>query len=98
MPSQYDPSDFVDSDFETSRQSPFSAPATMTASTITDANRGPTREEVDAKVSDAQRRSSELKRAQEELERERAVLEETRRRQIEFQAGREEILRNLTRG
>jgi len=39
-----------------------------------------------------------LKRAQEELERERAALEETRRRQMEFQTGRQELIQNLTRG
>ena len=39
-----------------------------------------------------------LKRAQEELERERASLEELRRRQAEFQTGRDEMLQNLTRG
>ena len=40
----------------------------------------------------------ELKRAQEELERERASLEEARRRRTEFQTGREEMLQSLTRG
>ncbi|MES1180604.1 MAG: hypothetical protein ABUL66_01935, partial [Verrucomicrobiota bacterium] len=36
--------------------------------------------------------------AQEELERERAGLEELRRRQTEFQTGRQEIVQHLTRG
>jgi len=49
-------------------------------------------------MTEAQQKLVELKRAQEELERERAALEETRRRHIEFQTGREEMLRNLTRG
>jgi hypothetical protein len=40
----------------------------------------------------------ELKRAQEELERERAGLEELRRRQTEFQTGRQEVTQQLTRG
>jgi hypothetical protein len=39
-----------------------------------------------------------LKRIQEGLERERAGLEETRRRQMEFQTGRQEAVQNLTRG
>ena len=39
-----------------------------------------------------------MKRAQEELERERAALEETRRRQIELQTARQEMIHNLTRG
>jgi hypothetical protein len=49
-------------------------------------------------VGETQQKLAELKRVQEELERERAALEETRRRQIEFQTGRQEILQNLTRG
>ena len=49
-------------------------------------------------VSEKQIKLAELKRAQEELERERAGLEELRRRQMEFQTGRSEMLQNLTRG
>lgn len=49
-------------------------------------------------VSEKQIKLAELKRAQEELERERAGLEEMRRRQIEFQTGRAEVLQHLTRG
>jgi seryl-tRNA synthetase len=41
---------------------------------------------------------AELKRLQEDLERERASLEEARRRQGEFQMGREEMVNHLTRG
>src|SRR5439155_25982022 len=41
---------------------------------------------------------TELRRTQEELERQRGALEETRRRQIEFQTGRQEALQSLTRG
>lgn len=61
-------------------------------------NRPPTREEIEALVSEKQIKLAELKRAQEELERERAGLEELRRRQIEFQTGRQEMLQHLTRG
>ena len=61
-------------------------------------NRPPTREEIEALVSEKQIKLAELKRAQEELERERAGLEELRRRQAEFQTGRAEILQHLTRG
>jgi hypothetical protein len=49
-------------------------------------------------VGEKQIKLAELKRAQEELERERASLEELRRRQMEFQTGREEMLQHLTRG
>ncbi|HEX3624710.1 MAG TPA: hypothetical protein VH280_04710 [Verrucomicrobiae bacterium] len=53
---------------------------------------------MDRKVVEAQQKLAELKRAQEELERERSSLEELRRRQLEFQTGRQEIMQNLTRG
>jgi predicted nuclease with TOPRIM domain len=49
-------------------------------------------------VADTHQKLAELKRAQEELERERSALEETRRRQMEFQTGRQEMVHNLTRG
>ncbi|HYG22716.1 MAG TPA: hypothetical protein VEH04_08045 [Verrucomicrobiae bacterium] len=87
MASEFDPADFVDNDFQVRK-------AAAPASSL----RAPTREEVDSRVLEAQQRLAELKRAQEDLERERAGLEETRRRQIEFQTGRQEMIQNLTRG
>ena len=95
MPSHFDSSEFVDNDFVSGRKSSF---ATSTVTASIDAGRAPTREEIDSKVSDAQVRLAELKRAQEQLEHERAALEEMRRRQSEFQTGREEMLQSLTRG
>ena len=53
---------------------------------------------MDRKVVEAQQKLAELKRAQEDLERERGSLEELRRRQLEFQNGRQEMVHNLTRG
>src|SRR5690242_6459937 len=88
MSSDYDASDFIDSDFQAQRA----------AGRATGHQAAPTREEVDSKVVETQQRLAELKRAQEELERERAALEETRRRQNEFQTGRQEMVHNLTRG
>jgi len=92
MASNYDTTEFVDTDFQTRK----SAPASSGFASLSP--RAPTREEVDLKVSEAQQKLAELKRAQEELERERASLEETRRRQREFQTGREEMQHNLARG
>src|SRR5438270_8158126 len=88
MASNYDPTDFVDDDFQT-------RPTTHSG---TGTHRAPSREEVDARVGDAQQKLADLKRQQEELERERASLEEVRRRQMEFQNGRQEMVHNLTRG
>lgn len=87
MPSDYDATEFVDGDFEPHQLSHASTPLP----------RAPTREEVDSKVAAAHQRLAELKREKEEIERERAALEETRRRQIEFQTGRTEMIQNLTR-
>ena len=95
MPTEFDASDFVDSDFQPSRKTGYTS--TMTAPRD-DSQRPPTREEVDTRVSETHSKLAELKRAQEELERERASLEELRRRQMEFQTGRDEMLQNLTRG
>ncbi len=89
--SDFDPADFVDDDFQ-ARKAQAAAPAPGQPS------RAPTREEVDSRVADTHQKLAELKRAQEELERERSALEETRRRQMEFQTGRQEIIHNLTRG
>lgn len=95
MATQYDATEFVDTDFQ-AHKSPF-AP-TPTAAAATHAVRAPTREEVDVKVTEAQQKLAELKRAQEELERERSTLEELRRRQMEFQNGRTEMIQHLARG
>lgn len=94
-----DPSDFVDSDFQEAKKSPYSSTTTAASfGSASDFNRPPSREEIDTRVSEKQVELARLKRAQEELERERASLEELRRRQAEFQTGREEMLQNLTRG
>lgn len=93
MASQYDATEFVDTDFQM-RQSSQSTTSALTGAM----QRAPTREEVDLKVAEAQQKLAELKRAQDELERERTALEELRRRQNEFQTGRQEMIHNLTRG
>jgi len=94
MASQFDASEFVDDDFQSAQAAQKGAGTAV----ATDPNRAPSREEVDSKVGQMQEKLAELKRVQQELERERAVLEETRRRQVELTTGREEMLHNLTRG
>ena len=76
MASNYDTTEFVDADFK-AHKTPTSGSGFGSLSP-----RAPTREEVDLKVTEAQQKLAELKRAQEELERERASLEETHRRQV----------------
>jgi len=90
--SDFDPADFVDDDFQARKTQSAAGSASGQPA------RAPTREEVDTRVADTQQKLIELKRAQEELERERSALEETRRRQMEFQTGRQEMIHNLTRG
>ncbi|HYE31993.1 MAG TPA: hypothetical protein VEH27_11225 [Methylomirabilota bacterium] len=94
MASEFDQTEFIDTDFTPSRQ----ADEAPRRPQIAAAQRPLSREELDSKVSEAQQKLIELKRAQEELERERAALEEARRRRAEYQNGREEMLQNLTRG
>ena len=94
MASQFDSSDFVDTEFHGGRTSTYAG----APSSSEQLGRGSVREEVDSKVTEAQIKLAELKRAQEELERERAALEEMRRRQLEYQNGREEMLQSLVRG
>ena len=95
MASEYDPSEFVDADFQSAHRATGAAAVTVTAG---DSVRAPTREEVEARVGDMHTKLAELRRAQQELERERADLEETRRRQTEFTKGRQEMEQHLTRG
>lgn len=99
MASQYDPSEFVDNDFQSARRANAMASVTGSApAVVIDPNRAPSREEVEAQVGDTQNKLAELRRAQQELERERSELEETRRRQVEFTKGRQEMEQHLTRG
>lgn len=94
MSSENDATEFVDENYPPGQHS---APATEEAWPVA-VESAPTLEEVDSQVVDKQQKLAELRRAQEELERERAALEETRRRQMEFHKGREEMIQNLTRG
>jgi len=96
MSAHHETGEFVDSDFQSAQRSGYSAASPGGAAGKL--NRPPTREELETLVGEKQTKLAELKRAQEELERERAGLEELRRRQMEFQTGREEMLHHLTRG
>jgi chromosome segregation ATPase len=62
--------------------------------------RGPglDREELDTQSVDLQKRVTDLSRELEVVERERATVEESRRRFANFETGRDEMLQELTRG
>ncbi len=89
MASEFDPTEFVDGDFQ-SQKSPYASTSGH--------QRAPTIEQVDSEVLARQQKIAELARAKEAKERELASLEETRRRQMEFKNGRQEMIHNLTRG
>ena len=95
MASKFDESEFIDTDFQDAQREMGIGSGSHASHP---ANRPPTREEIEAKVSEAHTRLADLKRAQEQLERERATLEDVRRRRVEFQTGREEMLQHLSRG
>ena len=97
MAPKFDESDFVDTDYQSAKSQSTVSPS-QTNPEPGFPNRLPTREELEARVSETQQRLAELKRAQEPLERERAALEEARRRRVELQTGREEMTHHLTRG
>lgn len=103
MASKFDESEFIDTDYESSRET-LGLGTNSTAAAMnpnlnpTPSSRPPSREEIESRVSDAHSKLADLKRAQEQLERERAALEEARRRRIEYQTGREEMLNHLVRG
>jgi hypothetical protein len=98
MPSDFDDSDFVDNDFQASPKTPHPLSSGLNSPSPAGANKPPTRDELNVHVSEAHQKLAELKRAQEELEQKRAALEEERRRQMEFQTGRQEMIQHLTRG
>lgn len=98
MGGDLDHSDFVDPDLERLRRISGTAPASSGNASSPGGQRALSRDEINQQVTAAQQALIELKRRQEDLERERAQLEEARRRRIEYEQGREEMLTHLTRG
>ncbi|MDB6030939.1 MAG: hypothetical protein JWM16_1277 [Verrucomicrobiales bacterium] len=98
MSGNFDASEFIDDDFHSGRHQAAAAQPSLPSAAVPENLRAPSRDEVDTKVNDMQTKLAELKRAQQELERERTALEELRRRQAELSTGRQEMEQNLTRG
>lgn len=98
MPSEFDETEFVDSEFQAAQKSPAAASPPTPFSAPAASAPPPDREEIESQITSAQQKLAELKREQEQLERERIELEEARRRRVELQTGREEMLENLIRG
>jgi hypothetical protein len=97
MAAEFDATEFVDEDLEQGRCAGAQTPGQARAG-AGGPSPAPTREEVDSKLADLQSKLADLKREQTDVERERAAMEETRRRQLEFSTGREELIRDLSRG
>jgi hypothetical protein len=93
MPADFDASEFIDGDFQFHKTA-YSGFATVPAQP----QRAPLREEENSRALAIQQELAELKRRQEEKEREKAAVEERLRRRTELQNGRQEMLQNLTRG
>lgn len=93
MPSDYDATEFVDRDFQAQKL----AHAALSGGAGPPL-RAPTREEVAAELARKQQELAAIIQEKEAKEREKAALEETRRRQAEFHTGREEMIQSLTRG
>jgi|ERR1051326_35385 hypothetical protein len=93
MPADFDASEFVDGDFQFHKTA-----YSGLASVQSPSPRAPMREEENARALAIQQELAELKRRQEEKEREKAAVEERLRRRTELQTGRQEMLQNLTRG
>ena len=93
MSSDHDPTEFIDGDFQ-GRKASYSAASAGAGQGL----RAPTTAEVAAELAMKQQELAAIIREKEEKERERAALEETRRRQMEFHTGREEMVQNLVRG
>lgn len=87
--------EFVDTDLVSS------APPTegngSNGNSKTQAQTSNSRAEIDARVEQARQQMLELRRQQEELERERQELEELRRREADFEAGKAEMVEELSR-
>lgn len=98
MGGDLDHSDFVDPDYERTRRTGGTVPSLTGPAASPGGNRPPSRDEINQQVTAAQQALIELKRRQEDLERERSQLEEARRRRIEYEQGHEEMLAHLTRG
>jgi hypothetical protein len=92
MPSENDESDFVDSEFMESRES------SVLGSQAGDVDTGLSDEELLEQASLAQQRLYQLQLEQDKVQQNLAELEESKRRRYECGVGREEALRDLTRG
>lgn len=96
MTAPYDDTEFIDRDFQNSKEA--AATATLSTPAGVGPGRPPSRQQLEVQLGATQQQIAELRRLQEELERERANIEETRRRRAEFETGRTEVIDNLTRG
>lgn len=98
MPSEIDAADFVEADLPTRASAVAHHPVHMASHNSPPGKPLPTRQEMEQDINTNQARLNELRQQQEQIERERAALEEYRRRHTEFLNGRTEMSQHLTRG
>ena len=98
MPSEIDTADFVEAELTTRASVVAHPPAHMAANDPPPGKPLPTRQELDRDINASQSRLTDLLQQKEQIERERAALEEFRRRQTEFLNGRTEMSQHLVRG
>lgn len=94
MTAPYDDTEFIDRDLVESAAAEEAAAAAAAPPSV----RPRSRQELEGRLGETQSRLAELRRLQDQLEKERSDMEETRRRRAECETGREEMLANLTRG
>jgi chromosome segregation ATPase len=94
MTAPYDDTEFIDRDLLESQAEEEAAAAVAPPPAV----RQRSRQELEGRLGETQNRLVELRRLQDQLERERSEMEETRRRRVECETGREEMLTHLTRG
>lgn len=98
MASNFDAEEFIDEDFRSGLTHASAAASASSPSSPTSDPKAPTRQEVESRVNEMQQKIASLKQAQSELERQRTTLDDLRRRQSEFDQGRQEMVHHLTRG
>ncbi|MGC8828350.1 MAG: hypothetical protein ACP5TE_01075 [Verrucomicrobiia bacterium] len=98
MADEYDSSDFIDKEyFESKTPGKSGGGGAPSAPSVGATNPPPSQAELDSRATEVQQEIEKLRRLQEDLARKKAALEETRRRRLEWETSRKELVHGLTR-